>query len=157
MNQLFVVMYHYVRDLEMSRYPAIKGLDYELFKQQIIFFKENFRVVTMEEVVEAASGGKELPEKALLLTFDDGYIDHYIFVLPVLKANRIQGSFFMPGKTLMEDVLLDVNKVHFILASSEKKQLLIKVLKQMDYYRGYEFSYPSNEELIEKFGGGGEI
>lgn len=144
-------MYHYVRDLSHSRYPSIKGLDYSLFKEQINFFGQHFHIITMENVLEALEGGY-LPEKALLLTFDDGYIDHYMSVLPVLKAHKIQGSFFIPGKTFAEDILLDVNKVHFVLASAKEKELLQQLFEQMDYYRGNEYIYPSNEELFQEYG-----
>ena len=51
MSRVHIIMYHYVRDLKNSRYPGIKGLDYELFKQQIAFLKEHFTIVTMEEVL----------------------------------------------------------------------------------------------------------
>ena len=51
-NKLYVVMYHYTRDLTNSRYPKIKGLDVELFKKQLDFFAQNFNVVTMEKVME---------------------------------------------------------------------------------------------------------
>ena len=36
-------MYHYTRDLPHSRYPHIKGLDLPLFRQQLEFFKQNFK------------------------------------------------------------------------------------------------------------------
>ena len=156
MSRLYISMYHYVRDLSHSRYPGIKGLDYPLFKKQIEFFEQNFSVVTMEQILEYTSnrgrGGTKLPENALLLTFDDGYIDHYTFALPVLKAHHMQGSFFIPGKTFAEDVLLDVNKVHFVLASAREDELLKKLCEQMDYYRGREFDFPSNEELWRQYG-----
>lgn len=38
MGKLHIVMYHYTRDLRHSRYPKIKGLDLELFKEQIQWF-----------------------------------------------------------------------------------------------------------------------
>lgn len=47
-------MYHYTRDLKHSRYPEIKGLDLPLFREQIHYFKDNFNVVTMEQVIDAA-------------------------------------------------------------------------------------------------------
>lgn len=50
-------MYHYVRELRYSRYPAIKGLDYQLFKEQIQYLKKNFSIVTMEDVIEAYNFG----------------------------------------------------------------------------------------------------
>ena len=93
-----------------------------------------------------------MPEKALLLTFDDGYLDHYSYVLPILKAHQMQGSFFMTGKTFAEDTLLDVNKIHFILASAKESELLEELYRQMDYYRGKEYSFPSNQELFQEYG-----
>ena len=115
MSRLYIVMYHYTRDLKNSRYPEIKGLDLELFREQINYLKDNFSVVTMEEVINAAEGYNELPDNAVLLTFDDGYIDNYTYAFPILEEAKVQGSFFIPGKTFSEHQLLDVNKIHYIL------------------------------------------
>lgn len=154
MRKLYIVMYHYTRDLVNSRYPEIKGLDYQLFKQQIDYFAENFHVVTMEQVIEAVNskdGGRSLPENAMLLTFDDGYIDNFVAAFPVLKVHGMQGSFFIPGKTIAENVLLDVNKIHFVLASADIQLLVKDVLGWMDYYRGGKYSYAPNNVLWEKY------
>ncbi len=154
MSKVHIIMYHYVRDLKNSRYPNIKGLDYELFKQQIGFLKERFTIVTMEDVIEAwNSDGAMLPENAALLTFDDGYIDNFTTVFPVLNAYKVQGSFFIPGKSFAENVLLDVNKVHFILASADIHVLEKDVFVLLDRYRKEEpdMDIPSNEELLEKY------
>ena len=44
-------MYHYVRDLQNSRYPRIKGLDINLFKGQINYLRKNYHVISMEEII----------------------------------------------------------------------------------------------------------
>lgn len=119
MSKLYISMYHYTRDIVHSRYPQIKGLDTNLFRQQIEYMKNNFNIVTMEQVIDAVEGKSELSEKALLLTFDDGYIDNYAFAFPILEEFGIQGSFFIPGKTFTTHQLLDVNKIHYILASAD--------------------------------------
>lgn len=152
MGKLYIVMYHYTRDLLHSRYPEIKGMDLTLFREQIRFFKEKFSVVTMEEVTEAAEGRYVLPERALLLTFDDGYIDNYQYAFPILQEEKLQGSFFIPGKTFSTHQLLDVNKIHYILASGDIWELMNDICEQMDYYRGDEFDFPSNEELFQCYG-----
>ena len=152
MRNLCIVMYHYVRNLRHSRYPEIKGLDFELFRQQIRFLKENFHIVRMEDVIEAVRTGKKLPEKAALLTFDDGYADHFTNVFPVLMKEGIQGSFFISGKTFVEHKLLDVNKIHFILAAAPVEKLKAELFSLLDHYRGREFSFPSNEELYREYG-----
>lgn len=151
MEKLHIVMYHYVRDLQNSRYPGIKGLDYALFKEQIKFFSERYNVITMEEVIAYYEEGHLLPENAMLLTFDDGYVDDYTFVLPVLQEYRMQGSFFVPGKVFTEHCLLDVNKIHFILASAPIENLCKALFKQLDFYRGNEWQYPSNKELFDNY------
>lgn len=151
MNQLKIVMYHYVRDLLHSRYPKIKGLDVNLFRQQIQFLKSNFSIVTMEEVILACGGGQKLPENSVLLTFDDGYIDNYTYILPILEEFGVQGSFFIPGKTFTTHQLLDVNKIHYILASANISSLVEDVFERLNHYRGTEFSYPSNEELFYEY------
>lgn len=151
MNRLYIVMYHYTRDLAHSRYPRIKGLDIKMFRKQIEFFKNNFSVVTMEEVIAASKGQVVLPENALLCTFDDGYVDNYTYALPILEEEKIQGSFFIPGKTFATHQLLDVNKIHYILASANMDKLLPDIFERMNFYRGTEFSYPSNDELFAKY------
>ena len=151
MSELYISMYHYTHDLKHSRYPEIKGLDVNLFREQIAFMKSNFNIVTMEQVLEAISTKEKLPEKALLLTFDDGYADNYNVALPILEEYGVQGSFFIPGKTFMTHQLLDVNKIHYVLASANIYNLVEDLKKEMDYYRGQEFQYASTEELFAKY------
>lgn len=151
MSKLYISMYHYTRDLVHSRYPQIKGLDSSLFRQQIEYMRNNFNVVTMEQVIDAVEGKSMLPENALLLTFDDGYIDNYTYALPVLEEYGVQAAFFIPGKTFTTHQLLDVNKIHYILASADIKQLVADVKNKMDFYRGQEFDYPTTEELWNQY------
>ena len=133
-SEVTVVMYHYVRDLKNSRYPNIKGLDIEKFKKQIKFFKENYNFVRIEDLIEYYKNPKEkeLPNKAILLTFDDGYKDHYTYVLPILLENNIQGSFYIPTKCFQDKKVLDVNKIHFILESCIGEEE--KILKEIEEY-----------------------
>ena len=151
MRKLYISMYHYVRELKHSRYPEIKGLDVSLFRQQIAFMKENFTVVTMEQVIDAVERKCALPENALLLTFDDGYIDNYTYAFPILEEFGVQGSFFIPGKTFTTHQLLDVNKVHYILASADIFELAEDLKREMNYYRGGEFDYAPTDELFQQY------
>jgi len=56
-SKLTVVMYHYVRDLKNSRYPEIKGLDVNLFREQIDFLGKNYHFVRIEDVINHYMGG----------------------------------------------------------------------------------------------------
>ena len=81
-----IVMYHYVRNLRRSRFPGIKGLDLGLFRAQLSYMERHYTMIRMEDLIAALDGGPSLPERAALLTFDDGFIDHFEFVYPLLDA-----------------------------------------------------------------------
>ena len=132
-QKLTVVMYHYVRDLKNSRYPQIKGCDVRLFKEQVLYIKKHYKPVTVEQVIDAKENGSQLPDHAILLTFDDAYTDHFAYAFPILEHEHIQGVFFPPVKAVTEHTVLDVNKVHFILASTptEKMPQLLSELQRM--------------------------
>jgi peptidoglycan/xylan/chitin deacetylase (PgdA/CDA1 family) len=134
-KDLTVVMYHYVRDLKFTRYPAIKGLDYNLFVEQILYLEKYYNFVTIEQVIAAYGGGKELPSKAVLLTFDDGYTDHFTKVFPFLYSKGIQGAFYAPVKAITKHTLLDVNKIHFILAAAHINAVLSETKKYVEKYQ----------------------
>lgn len=144
-------MYHYVRDITNSRYPNIKGLELNLFIEQIRFFKENYHVITMEDVIKCNDGEYELPTKSMILTFDDGYLEHFTNVYPVLKEFDVQGSFFVPAKAVVEHELLDVNKIHFILASLNRLDDIIGDIKNDIHQYKDEFSLSSFEDYFSEF------
>lgn len=115
-----IVMYHFVRDLRRSRYPAIKGLETADFRGQLEYLRRHHHVVRMEDVLAAADDPEAaLPDRAVLLTFDDGYADHYRTVFPLLDRHGLQGSFFPPARAILERRVLDVNKIHFLLAAAD--------------------------------------
>ncbi|KVE95046.1 poly-beta-1,6-N-acetyl-D-glucosamine N-deacetylase PgaB [Burkholderia vietnamiensis] len=45
----------------------------------------NYHTITVRQIEESRRGGKPLPPRAVLLTFDDGYRSHYTKVLPLLE------------------------------------------------------------------------
>jgi len=143
-------MYHFIRDLKHSRYPEIKGLDLALFKHQLQYISKYYKVVQMEDVIEALKSYKRLPKNSLLLTFDDGLKEHFEVVFPILDRLGFQGSFFPPGKAIYEHKVLDVHKISFVLASvKDKNQLIDDIHSLMDKYRT-EYKLKPNEHYYEK-------
>lgn len=132
---LTIVMYHYVRDLERSRFPAIKGRTLADFRRQLDHIAKAYRVVRVDEVVAALKGETTLPDNAAWLTFDDGYLDHYTNVFPLLFERGWQGSFFPPVKTIRDRDLLDVNKIHFIMAAQPDTARIVNEIRDfLDQY-----------------------
>ena len=144
-----IVMYHYVRDLKRSRFPAIKGLSLERFQRQLDHIQANFTPIGVQDVIEALSDTKlDLPVNSILLTFDDGYIDHFLTVFPMLEARSMRGCFFPSGQAVLEHTVLDVNKIQFVIAAvRDVQRLLDQVLSALDEFRS-EYSLKANEEYL---------
>jgi peptidoglycan/xylan/chitin deacetylase (PgdA/CDA1 family) len=137
MNHITIVMYHYVRPIKDSSRPEIKGLELEGFRRQLDYLLANFKVVTAEDVIHAVKFDEALPPDSCWLTFDDGYKDHLSYVLPELLKRRIQGSFFPPVKPITDRLMLDVNSIHHILASSKDISVLVRDLNHEIIEYGY--------------------
>ena len=126
-----IISYHYVRCFENSRYPHINGLPVRDFLQQIKYIQENYTVVSGDHLISAITDGRDLPADAALLTFDDGYADHFTNVFPILDEAGLPGYFFPPVTCITDQTVLDVNKIHYILASTQEADDLVDQIFQM--------------------------
>ena len=128
-KNIYIIMYHYVREVKHSNYPNLKALELNEFKKQISFFKKNFNFIDQNNLEEIISS-KKIPNKpSILLTFDDGLIDHYKYVFPILLKNKISGCFYPSIRALKQNEVLEVNKIQFIL---EKEKDRKKILSEIE-------------------------
>lgn len=136
---LTIVMYHYVRPIADSAWPRIRGRELSEFQGQLDYIAQHYAAVTVDAVLEASRGGKPLPPNAMLLTFDDGYADHYWHVFPELRKRGLSGVFFPPACAVMERRMLDVNKIHFILAATDDPGALVAYVEDQVLQARQEF------------------
>jgi peptidoglycan/xylan/chitin deacetylase (PgdA/CDA1 family) len=110
-------MYHYVRDSEATPFPAIRALPPALFERQLDWLQRSYRIVGFDELQDALLGRASLPPNAAVLTFDDGFVDHYATVLPILRSRGLKGVFFLAYDACgPAPRVLGVHKTHFLLA-----------------------------------------
>lgn len=148
-RQVTIVMYHYVRELVRSRFPAIKGQTTERFRRQLDYLQTHYAMISAEDLLEAmADPQRELPPNPVLLTFDDGYSDHFANVFPLLVGRGMRGCFFPPAQAILEHKVLDVNKIHFVLASTPNVHVLLSnVFSYVDEFR-VEYALKSKEDYL---------
>jgi peptidoglycan/xylan/chitin deacetylase (PgdA/CDA1 family) len=86
-------MYHTVvrRALEVEEFCFIRE---EEFRQQLEALRRRFRLVHLEEGARLLAAG-ELSEPAVALTFDDGFLDNFEVVYPLLTAARAPATIFV--------------------------------------------------------------
>jgi peptidoglycan/xylan/chitin deacetylase (PgdA/CDA1 family)/SAM-dependent methyltransferase len=122
-KKCLVVMYHYVRNMHETNYPGIKGLLVEKFRKQVESLMENHTIISLEDYSRFLKGEGDIPDNSCILSFDDGLKDHYEGVFPILKEKGVPGAFFVTTKPLVDNTVLPVQKVQFLLASLGTEKL----------------------------------
>jgi peptidoglycan/xylan/chitin deacetylase (PgdA/CDA1 family) len=122
-----IVMYHVVRRAGGIP-PTLKGLDAEAFRGQLAYIRAHYTPVGLFDLVRASAGGQPLPPRAIVLTFDDGYAGHHEVALPMLADARIPAAFFPVASASLDRVVLDINKVQFILAASGNVGRIVEIV-----------------------------
>lgn len=84
-NHVLGIAYHDVEDRDPDQ--AVVAVRTERLLEQLAWLRENnYKPVTINQIMAARNGGPELPPRAIVLSFDDGYSSFYTRVLPVLRA-----------------------------------------------------------------------
>jgi peptidoglycan/xylan/chitin deacetylase (PgdA/CDA1 family) len=99
-GKVIVLMYHRVltRDevVDQSVQPGMYVLD-SVFAQQMSFVKDNFTVLSLQELLELwRNGAWNERARYCVITFDDGWLDNYRHAYPVLKRLGIPATIFLP-------------------------------------------------------------
>lgn len=93
-----ILMYHYISPLPEDADDVRIDLTVEpdLFREHLQYLSDNhYQPISLYMLHEALMIGAPLPENPIILTFDDSYSDHYIYVYPLLRAFDFTGTFFV--------------------------------------------------------------
>lgn len=103
-----ILMYHNLTaqedDPEISRDTMWVGQ----FQRQMELLQENgFHAISLSQLFALAERGQPLPEKPVLLTFDDGYRSVYELAFPILKELEMPAVVFPIGISVGKDTYKD--------------------------------------------------
>jgi peptidoglycan/xylan/chitin deacetylase (PgdA/CDA1 family) len=130
-----VVMYHYVRDPRDGRRQP-PHLATVRFERQVEELCARRIVVTPEAFFAWLRSEAPLPPKAALLTFDDGFSDHYRAVHPILAARGLKAAFYPNSQSVLTRNVLPVHKLQFIIADIADPAVLLDELLRLVAERG---------------------
>ncbi len=87
-----VLLYHHVA----TDTPASTSISPEDFRSHLEYLRDNaYNVVGLDVMVEALRGGEELPERAVAITFDDGYPSIFETAFPMLQSFDFPFTLFL--------------------------------------------------------------
>lgn len=90
-----ILLYHHVStnsDTQDSRY----NIPPEKFEEQMKWLFDNgYQTINISELANLIYNGGEIPQRPVVITFDDGNIDNYNNALPILKKYGFVATFFV--------------------------------------------------------------
>lgn len=82
--QVPIIMYHGLLKEEKKQGRYVISPD--LFEQDLKYLQENgYTTIVMADLLEYVYNGKDLPVNPVMITFDDGYYNNYLYAYPLLK------------------------------------------------------------------------
>lgn len=95
---LRILSYHRVADPSGTPEldPSLVSATPRTFRRQMLHLSRHYHVVTLHQVLAAFREGQPLPERAVLLTFDDAYRDFADEAWPVLRDLDLPATLFVP-------------------------------------------------------------
>ncbi len=109
-----LVMYHYVRDVELTAHPGIAARSIRDFEGQVEHLLRHYEPIEPSALLDAVRTRAPLPSNGFVLTFDDGVRDHWDNVLPVLERHGLHGIFGPIGVPYLDGRVAFVQKNQFV-------------------------------------------
>ncbi len=154
-----ILMYHYVEYVTDTRDTFRKSMNIEppIFEEQIKTLKDNgYTFLTASELNSIMNGYRMMPDKPVLITFDDGHWDNATVVLPILKKYNAKATFYLisdllNGSDFLSDAqvkeIIDSNLVEIGSHTSHHVSLKGKLSPIVSYEVNQ-----SKKDLEERFG-----
>ena len=123
-------MYHYVRDLPNTPYPRIKGMLSSSFGAQVDRLVSRYEMVDFAKAVAYLKAEYRTGRELCLLTFDDGLMDHYDTVVPMLVERNLSGVFGLISDCTDGNRVASVHKIHYLMATLEGEEFAKQLAKR---------------------------
>ena len=148
-RDFIVINYHMVSDLRLAHVAHLFPYKTtEMFEHDLDFLIRNFHVISYDQITGFLYGDNGLPDRAVALTFDDGFTECFEVVRPLLLKRGIPCSFFISTNTIDNKDMAKEQKaslcIEKILASDEESIALVN----QSMPRTVEQALTGRQELI---------
>lgn len=91
-----VVMYHSVGIHNKKWKSRYLNCPYPIFESHLKWMKRTgFKTISLKDLYLHMKENKKVPKNSVVLTFDDGYLDNWVFVYPLLKKYGFKGTIYV--------------------------------------------------------------
>ncbi len=93
-----VLMYHHVLSSDSFIASSVENFE----KQMQYLVQNGWKTLTSDEFLKYKTKQIKLPKKSVLITFDDGWRDNYIYAYPILKKYNLKATLFVVTQWIEE-------------------------------------------------------
>ena len=125
-NSILNIMYHGVLEASDGQ-RIIRNIDASQFEKHILYLKENFEILSLDETLNHLSQNKiNLNKRAVTLSFDDGYENNLSVLLPLLEKHNIPATIYVLGHLANESNRISTvwsNYIDVLLEQGKQEEL----------------------------------
>ena len=123
MSSIPVLMYHHVNPHKGDMFTVTP----EVFEGQMAYLaKAGYKALSLDELFAFIKGDLDLKQKAVVITFDDGWLDNFIYALPVLEKYKLRATMFIVTDWIEKSSEKSNGIPAFIPTNEESKALVRK-------------------------------
>lgn len=102
LGDLTILMYH--NTLAKGKKQSVYCINQDNLRKDFQYLKDNgYNVISCKSLIDCVDNGRALPDKAVILTFDDGYLNNMTYALPLLEEFCYSGLFSVVGDYTLYD------------------------------------------------------
>ncbi len=120
-SQVIILVYHRIGPMT-DKWSVNPMLHHDLFEEQINYFSKNFEIISLNNLSEMIARGT-IPEKAVVITFDDGYKDNYDVAFPILKKYNVPATIFLATGSIEQKKLFWWDLVNYALFHTDMESI----------------------------------
>lgn len=172
-----ILIYHHIGPLHPTATPNLKSfsIDTEMFEKQLAYLQsKGYNTISFEQLGNNLTWNAALPKKPVILSFDDGWENQYIYALPLLQKYGFTATFFVPTANIGHHHILNWDEIKKIdragmvigahsithpflnkITEDEAKKEIVESKQTIEKNLGktvYDFAYPYgqyNDRVIQ--------
>jgi peptidoglycan/xylan/chitin deacetylase (PgdA/CDA1 family) len=122
-----ILRYHAVVDPPDNYYasPSI-CISQKDFERHVRYFARRYRILSLDDAVDAIRAGKQLPRNAVVFTFDDGYADNFV-AAEILKRYKASGTFYLTASCIDRTEPFWLFEANYLILKTKQSGLRLRV------------------------------
>ena len=107
-----ILEYHTITDNPVDEDSVRYNVTPDELAAQLDYLAENgYTTITMLDFIEAKNGRLKMPDKPVMLTFDDGYADNYFYMLPLIEARGMKAVVYVIANQIGQEGYLTFDQL----------------------------------------------